>query len=505
MRTAMNAPIREFDPELTSRRPASWQERAEIAYPLLILLGILLVVPANFGPPLLHDSFEIDWVWADQFTAELARGNLYPRWLPLSNAGLGSSVFYYYPPLSFYVSGLFGIAGMSTYGSVIATFAAGFVASGIGCWHWLKGRASQPLLGAVLFMAAPYHLFDFTVRGAQAESFAIAFIPLIAIGLRRIREERGGILFTAIAYAGIVFTHLPLALLVSVFLIGPYALLHWRKLPRFAAAVAAGLGLVAIYLIPALALAPYHDVNQLYRMVDLRTDYWNIYAVDWHRSYVIVVFSIMGAIIAASLYPVLRRRDGWAAYAIAIAILVAGVVPMLWALPILKQVQFPYRGLPLAEFALATALARLPAKPILPFLLAGLALLMSARILPGFHIGEPAISSLSGHHPDVYEYLPRGVIEPGRTREKLSEVTGPRLPPPRVPGMVVEPVFYFPAWSCGEPEPRTQLLMHRPDCRPHLIWTTPERIGGAISACFALLLLAFGIGGRAARRKALAG
>src|SRR4029079_11754644 len=106
MRTAMNAPIREFDPELTSRRPASWQERAEIAYSLLILLGILLVVQANFGPPLLHDSFEIDWVWADQFTAELARGNLYPRWLPLSNAGLGSPGLSFFPPLALSLHGL---------------------------------------------------------------------------------------------------------------------------------------------------------------------------------------------------------------------------------------------------------------------------------------------------------------------------------------------------------------------------------------------------------------
>lgn len=500
----MNAPVRNFDLGFASKPKATWQARAAIAYPLLILLGILLVVPANLGPPLLHDSFEIDWVWADQFTAEIARGNLYPRWLPLSNAGLGSPVFYYYPPLAFYVSALFGLLGMSTYASIMATFAAAFGASGIACWHWLKGRASQPLLGAGLFMAAPYHLFDFTARGAQAESLAIAFIALIAIGLRRIAEGRGGVIFTALAYGGMVFTHLPLALLASVFLIAPYALIHRSRLPQFAAAVAAGLGLVAIYLLPALALERYHDVNQLYRTPDLRTDYWNIYTVDWHRGFVISVFLIIGTIIAASLYPALRRRDGWAAYAIGIAVLVAGVVPVLWTLPILKQIQFPYRGLPLAEFALATALARLPAKPILPFIFAGPMLLMSAQVIPGFHISGRDVASLAEHHPDVYEYLPRGVMGPGRTQEKLSEVTGPRLPPPHVPGMVVEPVFYFPAWSCGEPEPRTQLLMHRPDCTPRLRWTLPERIGGAISVGFALLLLAFGMRSRAPRRKSLA-
>ena len=150
----MNAPLWNFDSAIRETRPSVWQERGLIAYPLLILLAMLLVIPATIGPPLLHESFEIDWVWADQFTAELARGNLYPRWMPLSNDGLGASVFYYYPPLSFYLSGLFGLIGFSTYASIIATFAAAFAASGVACWHWLKGRAAQPLLGAAFFMAA---------------------------------------------------------------------------------------------------------------------------------------------------------------------------------------------------------------------------------------------------------------------------------------------------------------------------------------------------------------
>jgi uncharacterized membrane protein len=434
----MNAPLQNLRADLRSRLPA-WQDRAAIAYPLLILLGIVLVVPANMGPPLLHDSFEIDWVWADQFTAELARGNLYPRWLPLSNAGLGAPVFYYYPPLSFYVSALFGLAGLSTYASIIATFAAAFAGSGIACWHWLKGRAKHPLLGAAFFAAAPYHLFDYTARGAQAESLAIVFIPLIAIGLRRIAERRGGVIFTAVAYAGIIFTHLPLALLTSLFLIAPYALLHRRELPRFAAALAAGIGLVAIYLLPALALEHDHDVGQLYRQPNLRTDYWSIYQADWSAGPVVMMYLVIATIVAAALYPALRRRDGWAAYAIAIAIVVTGLVPLLWSLPLLKQVQFPYRALPLAEFALATALARLPARPILPFLFAAPALLLSAHMVRGLDIKGGELSFLRAKHPDVYEYLPKGVMKPGRIHAKLAEVTAPRLPPPPVLGMVVEP------------------------------------------------------------------
>ena len=73
-------------------------------YLLFVAVAALLMLPAVLGPSMLYDSFIISWVWANQFTSEIARGNLYPRWLPLSNSGLGSPVFYYYPPIAFYVT-----------------------------------------------------------------------------------------------------------------------------------------------------------------------------------------------------------------------------------------------------------------------------------------------------------------------------------------------------------------------------------------------------------------
>ena len=63
---------------------------------------------------MLHDSFWIDHVWASQFTALLREGVIYPRWLPWSHEGLGSPVFYYYPPLAFYLTGAFGLGATPT-------------------------------------------------------------------------------------------------------------------------------------------------------------------------------------------------------------------------------------------------------------------------------------------------------------------------------------------------------------------------------------------------------
>src|SRR5512132_3274268 len=92
---------------------------------VIVGAGLLLITPAALSQPMTHDSFWIDRVWADQFTSELSKGNLYPRWLPLSHGGLGSPVFYYYPPLAFYLIGLFGLIGFPTYASIVAAGFAG--------------------------------------------------------------------------------------------------------------------------------------------------------------------------------------------------------------------------------------------------------------------------------------------------------------------------------------------------------------------------------------------
>jgi len=320
-----------------------------------------------------------------------------------------------------------------------------------------------------------------------AESVAIAIIPLIAIGLRRIAEGRRGIVFTAIAYGAMIGTHLPMALLVSVFLIAPYALVHRQHIVHFALAVGGGIALAAIYLVPALALQSFRDVDQLYRTPNLQTSYWSIFSRNWNEVAYTVTFLIMGAIAVAALIPAIRR-DRWAIHALVMAIVISGVIPFVWSLPLLRDVQFPFRALGIAEFSLATALARLSRKPSLAMVPAAFPLLLCVLVFPGFHSGEGDLRRLRTMHPDAYEYLPKGVMKPGQTQAKLSDILALRGPPPRIPGMIVEPHFYFPSWSCGTAEPRTQLLMHQPSCTPRIVWTWAEKLGTTISLIAALAL-----------------
>ena len=142
--------------------------REPLVFVAIAAVSVGVFLPAMFGAPRLNESFWIDWVWLDQFVRELAHGNLYPRWLPLSHHGLGSPVFYYYPPLGFYLGSLFVFAGLSTYAAIVATFIVASMLSGVGVYFWSKGQSQTPLVGTLVFVIAPYHVFDFYFRGALA-------------------------------------------------------------------------------------------------------------------------------------------------------------------------------------------------------------------------------------------------------------------------------------------------------------------------------------------------
>jgi len=351
---------------------------------------------------MLRDSFWIDWVWSDQFTAELAVGHLYPRWCPLANGGAGSPTFYFYPPLAFYVSGLLGLIGLSTYMAIIGCFAIGLVLSGYTMLAWLQGTR-RPLLGAMLFMAAPYHMFDFYGRGAMAECFAIALLPLVALGLRRASEKRPTLL--AFAYAGMILTHLPLALLTSLFLIVPWCAWH-REIRPYVLPLALAIAMAAIYLVPALALNGYRRSDMLWADPAYQARNWSL--IFWSQGVVPGMRLVFAAILLSTLIPIVRLwlagEKRMAYYAAGCGLIAAGVIPAIWALPILREVQFPFRMMPLIEFAIATGIAS--ANLSGPRLLVAMSpTLMLTPVFVLVHQQEkaPKMAWLEAFHPEVPE------------------------------------------------------------------------------------------------------
>lgn len=488
------------------REPAS-QSLVPFALAALLLVAAALALPAALGPVRLNDSFWIDIVWLEQFAGDLGSGTIYPRWLPLSHDGLGSPVFYYYPPLAFYLGSTFTFLGLSTYLALIATFATATLLSGIGVYLWLKDQSRAALACALLFMITPYQLFNFYQRGAVAEFLASALVPFVLVGTRRIAmNRRGGIFLTAISYAALVMSHLPLAFLASLFLIAPHALISGWKSPaalvRMATAFALGLGLSAVYVVPAIALEPYRSSADLWTLRYLQPATWTVWSAEaWSDQTYRAIVIVSAALVIPSAGLVAREKSLWAIWTVICLLIAIGAVPFIWSLPGLRWVQFPFRLLPIAELAFVTAAAR-GAKGRVPWLMIWAAFLLVGAFIVA---AKPESANLGdrmmrGAHPDVPENLPPGVRPYSWPSKWALEVAKEHRQPQFDGKVTVEPVFYFPSWEvrCGGravrtfPDPTTTLLAHEGEgCRRELVATGPERIGAYASLAALLTLISF--------------
>lgn len=387
-------------------------KRAQLS---LVLLAVFLHLPALFYPDGASHSSVYNYIWTTQFVEAFASGEFYPRWFPQSFEGLGGPTFYFYPPLTYWVSGSIAASGLSaTVANVIAAMMFSAV-SGLMMYRWLRPQTPHALLGSLAYMAAPYHLYDFYVRGALAEYASFMWPPLIVMAIRNLRGARS-IAALAAAYAGLLITHLPVALLATVFLIVPYGIktfLDDRRvlIPGLVAGVL-GIGLACFYLVPALQLQGAISTDLLW------SDYYKPATwFPWNRPYISYLLGIPALALALIVCGAAIRGYWGAATALTAAVSI-GLIPFIWDIHLLAQVQFPWRLLGLVEF---TAIIALVLKPqMTPLLKLGFAI----AILPVTMFSVAAIATLrtpmdmalvENKRPDAPEYLPRGIDKRGIT------------------------------------------------------------------------------------------
>lgn len=374
----------------------------------LALVAALLMLPTFLLGPGDSHSVTYNYVWTSQFGTEMAKGNLYPRWLPGSFEGLGSPAFYFYPPIAFWIAGAFDALGLSTLAAINMAAFLTLLLSGIAMHHWLSARGTYPLAGAILYMAAPYHLMDFYVRGALAEFTAFIWYPLIALAITRLPERRGVILL-ALAYAGLVLTHLPMAMLTGFFLIAPLSvqriLADRRVFWPLAASGALALGLAAFYLVPALTMQDYIS-SQLLWGSWYRPSSWGLLANGPLLQILPIPLLIAGLALLS-----LTARSIWTVTSVLAALAALGLIPFLWEIPPFAQAQFPWRLLGLIEFAAITAILSCRPKPILLGLGLGLVAFSYVRWTAEaaeYLTKRVPYTLIKRDLPDAAEYLPAG-------------------------------------------------------------------------------------------------
>ena len=202
--------------------------------------------------------------------AALARawlaGVLHPRLFPEFGFGYGQAVLNFYAPLSYWPGALLSVLHLNpatatefTIGLVILLASAAMFFYVRSLWGPAAG-----VVAAILYTYYPYHLIDAYVRGAMPELAAFIFPPLIfwaytrGVQAEMPRDSHRALLWGALAWAGLVFTHNLSALLMTMAFV-PYVLLiawrtkRWRRLVGVAFSLVLALAMTAVYWMPVLA------------------------------------------------------------------------------------------------------------------------------------------------------------------------------------------------------------------------------------------------------------
>jgi hypothetical protein len=354
--------------------------------------GIILTLPVLiFGVPFFSDDGVTHAMWYAHFSEQLFSGDFYPRWLMNMNAGLGSPAFFYYPPVPFFLTSLlrpFFASDPQGWHQLGVSCSIALVASGIAAYFWLKDISDDisALVAAVLYMAMPYHLAEIYVRGALAELWAFVWMPLILFFINRVVAGRKlACVGLAVCYALLVMTHLPATLIFSVVPVA-YAWFAAKKELRMkavaitSASLLIGIGLSAVYLLPALLTQQNVFIN---RMATGYFNYnnwflfsqWSIWTED-KLTYLLLVVDMIG-IGGCSFFISKTRLSNrqrtfsrfWFAVAAASVFMMTELSkPLWWIISPLRKIQFPWRfNVPLSisvAALLALALFSLRSAPL---------------------------------------------------------------------------------------------------------------------------------------------
>jgi hypothetical protein len=247
--------------------PAVPRETSSRSYIIiLLLLGLIISLPVFvYGIPDLANDAGDHALRAVSFAQQLSGGEVFPRWLTRMNGGFGSPAFFFYPPLSTYVSVLFwfllpksadpGGWAICGYACVVAT-----LLSGLFCYLWMRRLVTErsALIGAIVYMIAPYHLaIDLYNRGAAAEYWVFVWLPLIMISVERIiADDSYGVIWLALTYSLSVLSHTTVAACFAAIPVA-YALVfsqggsRIRSAIRTVAGLAMGVGISGFFVLPA--------------------------------------------------------------------------------------------------------------------------------------------------------------------------------------------------------------------------------------------------------------
>lgn len=345
-----------------------------------------LFVPGYFP---MHDDTQIARVV--EMGRSLREGQFPVRWVENLGYGYGYPIFNFYGPLPYYIGGSLYALGVPALLATKIMFGLGVVAPAFVLFSVMStytGMAGA-LVGALLYLYAPYHAVQIYVRGAVGEYYILIFWPLIVHAFLLLQEKAHrvqGVVLGSLSIAGAVISHTLLGY-ATVLFVG-LGILLWlmvrlaqgrRFLPIVKSAVLLGLGglsLSAFFWLPAVFEMAHTSVSSQVGGSSFFADHFvcpvQLWSMSWGYggsstgcvhdglSFMLGKLHILLAIVTIISWKIgllrLYRPLLWMATAIALA----GVFMTLHAslavwrfLPMFAYLQYPWRFLSVAGFGIA--------------------------------------------------------------------------------------------------------------------------------------------------------
>lgn len=327
--------------------------------------------------------------WLD-VAASWRHGLFYPHWAPSPNYGAGEPRFVFYPPLTWMLGAAFGLI-FPWKGVELAILCSLLAATGLATR--LLARQALPdgpatLAGSAALFSG-YSMFTAYERSAFGELTGGFWIPLLLLLVFRDRNPQGAVwrrafdgsaTLLALVIAGTWLSNAPLGVMASYLLAAvalTVAILQrtWAPIVRASVAVALGLGLSAIYLVPAAVEQRWVQIRQVTDDPGLAIENSFLFGrhadpnLELHDVELWRVSTIAVAMIGLALLSTfiawrrgqLRQRSWWIPLAlipVAVLFLQFPVSLPIWnILPKLRFLQFPWRWLVVLEAPLGIFIA----------------------------------------------------------------------------------------------------------------------------------------------------
>lgn len=354
---------------------------------ILVMAAVIAVGPLlSRGPSCAGDLVfhYISWIDAEH---SMSTGLLYPHWANSPNFGAGQPEFVFYPPISWMGGAILGMFLPWSF-VPIALFILFLAATGMANRLLAKetlGDQAATLAGcASIFLG--YALFNIYKRNDFAELTGGFWIPLLILFALRRRNESGNfwertfdgsVVPLALVVAGTWLSNGPLGIMASYLLAAlslVSALTEKSMVPVLRAAVGAigGMGLAALYLIPAISERNWVNLQNALNPEGYAVENSWLFAhhanpalashdILLHRVSMVAVamlaIAFLGGAIAWIRGVVPGERRWWLPIALippAVLFLLFPISLPVWnLLPELRLLQFPWRWLVVLEAPMA--------------------------------------------------------------------------------------------------------------------------------------------------------